>query len=110
MKLRLPSVLQITMVTASLVAFVMAGHFAAEGVIARQQASQLQELTDVALRRSEAAVDFGATTLNELAKRGSLGFDPAVVYVPHPIQNRTKAEIEAIADAAFAKAMALLKS
>src|ERR1700754_1856628 len=77
MKLRLPSVLQITMVTASLVAFVMAGHFAAEGVIARQQASQLQELTDVALRRSEAAVDFGATTLNELAKRGSLGCDPA---------------------------------
>ena len=40
----------------------------------------------------------------------ALGFDPAVVYVPHPIQNRTKAEIEAIADRAFAKVMALLKS
>ena len=40
----------------------------------------------------------------------SLGFDPAVVYVPHPIQNRTKAEIEAIADEAFAKVMVLLKS
>ena len=39
-----------------------------------------------------------------------LGFDPAVVYVPHPIQNRTKAEIEAIADAAFAKVIALLQS
>ena len=39
-----------------------------------------------------------------------LGFDPAVVYVPHPIQNRTKAEIEAIADDAFAKVMVLLKS
>ena len=39
-----------------------------------------------------------------------LGFDPAVVYVPHPIQNRTKAEIEAIADEAFAKVMVLLKS
>src|SRR5262249_28401071 len=77
MKLRLPSVLQITMVTASLAAFVMGGHFAAEGVIARQQARQLQELTDVALRRSEAAVDFGATTLNELARHGSLGCDPA---------------------------------
>jgi hypothetical protein len=30
--------------------------------------------------------------------------------VPHPIQNRTKAEIEAIADQAFAKVVALLKS
>ena len=43
------------------------------------------------------------------AQSESLGFDPAVVYVPHPIQNRTKAEIEAIADAAFAKVMALLE-
>ncbi len=44
------------------------------------------------------------------AQSESLGFDPAVVYVPHPIQNRTKAEIEAIADEAFAKVMVLLKS
>ena len=33
-----------------------------------------------------------------------------MVYVPHPIQNRTTAEIEAIADAAFAKVMAALKA
>jgi hypothetical protein len=33
-----------------------------------------------------------------------------VVYVPHPIQNRTKEEIEAIADEAFTKVMAQLKS
>jgi hypothetical protein len=39
------------------------------------------------------------------AQSESLGFDPAVVYVPHPIQNRTKAEIETIADQAFAKVM-----
>ena len=44
------------------------------------------------------------------AQSESLGFDPAVVSVPHPIQNRTKAEIEAIADDAFAKVMTLLKS
>ena len=43
------------------------------------------------------------------AQSDSLGFEPAVVYVPHPIQNRTKAEIEAIADDAFAKVMALLQ-
>jgi hypothetical protein len=30
--------------------------------------------------------------------------------VPHPIQNRTKAEIEGYADQAFAKVMALLRS
>ena len=44
------------------------------------------------------------------AQSESLGFDPAVVYVPHPIQNRTRTEIEAIADQAFAKVMALLQS
>jgi hypothetical protein len=44
------------------------------------------------------------------AQSDSLGFEPAVVYVPHPIQNRTKQEIEAIANDAFAKVMALLKS
>ena len=44
------------------------------------------------------------------AQSDSLGFEPAVVYVPHPIQNRTKQEIEAIADAAFAQVMALLEA
>ena len=44
------------------------------------------------------------------AQSESLGFDPAVVYVPHPIQNRTKVEIEEIADQAFAKVMTLLRS
>ena len=44
------------------------------------------------------------------AQSDSLGFEPAVVYVPHPIQNRTKAEIEAIADQAFEKVLALLRS
>ncbi|HKU08190.1 MAG TPA: EAL domain-containing protein [Bradyrhizobium sp.] len=77
MKLRVPSVLQITMVAASIVAFVAGGHFAANGVIARHQTTQLHDLTDVALRRSEAAVDFAATTLHQLARRGSPGCDPA---------------------------------
>ena len=44
------------------------------------------------------------------AQSDSLGFEPAVVYVPHPIQNRTTAEIEAIADQAFAQVMAALKA
>jgi len=44
------------------------------------------------------------------AQSDALGFEPAVVYVPHPIQNRTPAEIDEIADRAFQQVMALLKS
>ncbi len=35
------------------------------------------------------------------AQSKSLGFDPAVVFVPHPIQDRTDDEVRALADAAF---------
>lgn len=44
------------------------------------------------------------------AQSDALGFEPAVVYVPHPIQNRTRAEIDEIADRAFEQVMTLLKS
>jgi hypothetical protein len=40
----------------------------------------------------------------------ALGFDPAIVYVPHPIQNRTRAELAQIADEAIAPALRLLQS
>ena len=40
----------------------------------------------------------------------ALGFDPAIVYVPHPIQNRTKEELARIADEAVGPALALLKA
>ena len=39
----------------------------------------------------------------------ALGFDPAVVYVPHPIQNRTREELARIADEAIIPVLALLK-
>ena len=39
----------------------------------------------------------------------ALGFEPAVVYVPHPIQNRTRAELARIADEAIAPALKLLQ-
>jgi len=32
------------------------------------------------------------------AQSTALGFDPAVVFVPHPIQNRTAQELQQIAD------------
>ena len=36
------------------------------------------------------------------AQSEALGFEPALVWVPHPIQNRTVDELAAIADAAMA--------
>ncbi len=35
------------------------------------------------------------------AQNRSLGYEPAVVFVPHPIQDRTDAEMRALADQAF---------
>ena len=35
------------------------------------------------------------------AQSESLGYKPAIVWVPHPIQNRTDEEIRAIADDAM---------
>lgn len=44
------------------------------------------------------------------AQSQALGFEPAIVWTPHPIQNRTPDELDAIADAAIASALALLVS
>ncbi|PRB82029.1 hypothetical protein CQ007_07620 [Pseudomonas sp. MYb185] len=38
----------------------------------------------------------------------ALGFDPAMVFVPHPIQDRTDEEMRALADAALADILRLL--
>ena len=35
------------------------------------------------------------------AQSKALGFDPAVVFIPHPIQDRTDDEIRALAQDAF---------
>jgi len=37
------------------------------------------------------------------AQADALGFDPAAVYVQHPIQDRTDAELHLLADAALAE-------
>ena len=42
------------------------------------------------------------------AQGKSLGFDPAVIYVPHPIQDRTDAELRMIADNALDAILAAL--
>lgn len=38
----------------------------------------------------------------------SLGFDPAIVWTPHPVQNRTPGELEALAKGAVAPVLAAL--
>jgi hypothetical protein len=38
----------------------------------------------------------------------ALGFEPAVLYVPHPIQNRTAEELEKIADDVVEPALRML--
>jgi len=42
------------------------------------------------------------------AQNRSLGYDPAVVFVSHPIQDRTDEEMRALADAAFEKILRAL--
>ena len=42
------------------------------------------------------------------AQAGSLGFAPAAVYVPHPIQDRTDEEMRSLADAAVDELLAHL--
>ena len=54
-----------------------------------------------------------ATTAFEEAAKAqgkSLGFDPAIVYVPHPIQDRTDEELRDIADQALDSVLAMITS
>jgi hypothetical protein len=44
------------------------------------------------------------------AQAEALDFDPAVVYVAHPIQDRTDAEMRALADEAIAAILTQLTS
>jgi hypothetical protein len=47
-------------------------------------------------------------TVAAASQAKSLGFHPNVVWVDHPIQNRTKEELIAIADTAFTPILATL--
>jgi hypothetical protein len=42
------------------------------------------------------------------AQSAALGFEPAAVFVPHPIQDRTDDEMRALADAAVEEILAAL--
>lgn len=42
------------------------------------------------------------------AQSASLGFEPAIVWVPHPIQDRTDAELRSLADEALEPVLAAI--
>jgi hypothetical protein len=63
MMLRRPYFAKMAMVAASMAAFAVGGHFVAATAINHQQSKQLEELANIALRRSEVAVDFGVATM-----------------------------------------------
>jgi len=77
MMFRRSSLSSIATVVASVAAFAAGGHFAAKTIIEGQQMQRLQELTEIALRRSEVAVDFGAASADEIARIGHLDCEPS---------------------------------
>jgi sensor c-di-GMP phosphodiesterase-like protein len=79
MKPRWPGTAYILLVGLSIGAFMTGGHFAATALIDAQRSKELRELSEVALRRSEVAVDEGVVTLDELIKRGPIVCDAAAL-------------------------------
>ena len=58
-----------------------------------------------------AAVGIASTEFVDAARaqNRSLGYDPAVVFVRHPIQDRSDEEMRALADEAFDKILRALR-
>jgi len=71
----------VAIVVASLTTFCVAGHFAATALIAAQQYRQLDELTEVVLRRSEVAVDYASAGIDAIAKTGQVGCEPSSLQI-----------------------------
>ncbi len=61
----------------------------------------MHDITDLE-SRGLPSVFVASTEFKEAARAqaAALGFDPAAVYVAHPIQDRTDSEMRALADAA----------
>jgi len=68
-----------TLVAASLLGFLLSGHFAAKSLIDAHAWKELRLLNQLALRGSEALASFGASTLAELAAAGRVGCDAATL-------------------------------
>ena len=72
MKFRRPTLLNVSLIVTSVIVFMAGAHLAAHALIDALRTKQMHELNEVAMRRSEAAADFGIATLDELLKRGSI--------------------------------------
>ena len=61
--------------------------------------------------RGVPAVFVATTEFTDAAERQAeaLGFEPAAVYVSHPVQDRTDAEMVEMAERAFARVVASLE-
>src|SRR5215475_6529400 len=77
MKLPRLSLSSIATVVASMAVFAAGGHFVAQAIIKGHQQQRLTELTEIALRRAEVAVDFGTAGVDEIAGSGKLDCDPS---------------------------------
>ena len=75
------SLRSLAMVVASLTTFCVAGHFAASALITAQQYRQLDELTEVVLRRSEVAVDYASAGIDAIAKTGQVGCEASSLQI-----------------------------
>ncbi len=69
----------------------------------------MHDITDLE-KRGLPGVGVASTGFVEAAaaQATALGFDPAVVFVPHPIQDRTDDELRALADDALGQILGLL--
>ena len=67
----------------------------------------MHDITDLE-GRGIPGVGVASTEFTEAAaaQAESLGFDAAMVFVPHPIQDRTNDEMHALAEAAYDKIVA----
>ena len=67
----------------------------------------MHDITDLE-GRGIPGVGITSTEFTEAAtaQAASLGFDAAMVFVPHPIQDRTDDEMRALAEAAYDKIVA----
>jgi sensor c-di-GMP phosphodiesterase-like protein len=74
---RWPLLVKCALIAASVAVFLTGGHFAATALIGQQHARQLEELSKVALRRSEAVVTDSLSLLDDIARKGPAGCDPA---------------------------------
>ena len=73
-------------------------------------ANLVNEAAILAARRNKKTITQPEFTEAVDVQSKALGFDPAIVYVAHPIQNRTKEELARLADDAIEPVLRLLKS